>query len=119
MGLIEKWQNAVNASRRMSGMRAGAYETCITDLTDATTPRPPKAEWFGTGPGQWDSWWVKESLVNGQKGSSGVWVSVRVDGLFIGHDGFVPSWMIEDIECCVPVAREGFPCPVGWDVVGG
>lgn len=81
-------------------------------LDDACTPRPPKAEWFGTGPGQWDAWWIE---------SWGVLRNVRLedDGGLEGYNevGELVSMYYDPTCNVVPVAREGFPAPVNWKVV--
>jgi hypothetical protein len=84
------------------------------NFKDAITLRTPKPEWFGTGPNQWDSWWciwanLRPSVVLECKTAS----SSR--GLCLeGIGTFMP---LDELVACAPVAREGFPAPVGWGVV--
>lgn len=82
-------------------------------LEDATTPRQPKPEWFGTGEGQWDAWWIM---------TWGVLRNVRLedDGSLEGDNeaGELVSMYFDPTCNVVPVAREGFPSSVGWKVVG-
>lgn len=89
------------------------WQTAVVDLTDACTPRPPKAEWFGTGPGQWDAWWVE--------GCGVLRRTVLIDGVIHGWDErgeFRTPIMGGTSRRVLPVSREGYPAPVGWGVVG-
>lgn len=101
-----------------SAVNALEAKTCADILADACTPRPPKPEWFGFGPGQWDSWWVK------WKDGTSTWIySVKV-----AENGFwdwkdcegLDIWdRVDDMVLCLPVARECYPAPVGWQVLEG
>lgn len=90
-----------------------AVDTCLDAFEQACEPRPPKAEWFGTGPGQWDAWWIE---------SWGVLRKVRLDedgGLEgVNEAGELVSMYFDPACNVVPVEKEGFPAPVGWQVVG-
>jgi len=83
-------------------------------LEDACTPRAPKPEWFGTGPGQWDSWWVSYE----EGGAAMTFRGIHVRGDILIFPDKHEVWL-DAIVSCVPVARTGFPSPVGWQVVGG
>lgn len=128
--LVETWRgDAVNATSDPSFThtpRAARnwLDACISDFTDACTPRTPKAEWFGTGSGQWDSWWFGECGVMRSCVLSSMHGAVTVDGIDeCGESVTVfiagAETLAEMITECVPVARDGFPAPVGWGVVGG
>lgn len=91
--------------------------TTLQEVLAARTPRPPKLEWFGFGPGQWDSWWVQTT-----KASNISRTTLTLREAFIDDAGGVATpkgWHIPIlmIESCVPVAREGYPAPVGWQVL--
>lgn len=90
-----------------------AVTTCADVFEQACEPRAPKPEWFGTGPGQWDAWWV--SYEEGGAAVTFRGIQSRGDILIFpdGHE----IWL-DAIVSCVPVAREGYPAPVGWKVVG-
>ena len=125
MGLIEEWQEAANRASNCEHPSLGvvaAYDQCATELTDASTPRPPKAEWFGDGPSQWPSWWIRGFV------GEGIYRGCYMRGDFMHRKIPVPSGQMAVMAIgvfnmhlceCVPVAREGFPSPVGWGVVGG
>lgn len=97
---------------------------CIAVIQDACTPRPPKPEWFGTpfdaegkATGKWDAWWLdgvgvlrhcrmdelNPSRIQGVDEAKEL-ASCRLSGRFA-------------VISCVPIAREDFPAPVGWQVV--
>lgn len=80
------------------------------DMSDSCTPRPPQPEWFGTGPGQWDSWWVDmhDPDVDPFVARASDGYCIRSLAKIVARDAVME---------CVPVAREGFPAPVGWGVV--
>lgn len=90
-----------------------AVVTCADVFEHACEPRAPKPEWFGTGEGQWDAWWIM---------TWGVLRNVRLDddGSLEGDNeaGELVSMYFDPTCNVVPVAREGFPTPVGWKVVG-
>ena len=127
MSLIDRLQNAINSTQaeRDSWEQQGyfhhynnavgqieAYEDCIQMITDAITPRPPQAEWFGTGPGQWDAWMTE----SGRLLRNGRWF--RLPGCKCHYPNGRILFNGESVEeNVVPVAREGYPAPVGWQVV--
>lgn len=83
-----------------------AYRDCIQMITDATTPRPPQPGWFGTGPGQWDSWMTE----SGRLLRDGQWF--RLPGCTCHYpDGRILFNRESVEESVVPVAREGYPAP--------
>ncbi len=87
----------------------------IAVYEDACTPRPPQPEWFGTGPGQWDTWLV-EFVPSYRHRPTILHECFQCEGILhsksFGCD-------LKEIKHCVPVAREGFPLQVDWHVVGG
>lgn len=128
MSLVESWRKIAqlnlsatspldNNNARGFGM---ALASAAADLEAACTPRPPQPEWFGTGPGQWDTWWIKRKGENkyGYAHNARVitvdWSDEKYALIATGE-----SCVFSLIESCVPVAREGFSAPVGWHVVGG
>lgn len=92
-----------------------AVDTCLDAFEQACEPRPPKAEWFGTGPGQWDAWWVqttggRQCLMRNVAytvDSTGGWLETKDE-----------CWKVMYVAGVIPVAKEGYPAPVGWQVVG-
>ena len=84
-------------------------------LEDATTPREPEPEWFGTGPRQHPAWWIKagryRTVLYGcrVRWNGSVPVALRSD-----NATDIP-W--EELEAVVPVELEGYPAPVGWQVL--
>ena len=121
MGLIEKWQIKANAARKIQPIVTGTIKHCIAELTDATTPRPPKSEWFGTGPGQWDSWWFAEFGICRRCVLNGEWLHAHWGAGFDGTMGaeYFPVKLRHGLSC-IPVRREGPPAmDVGWEAVGG
>lgn len=86
-----------------------AVTTCADVFEQACEPRAPKAEWFGTGPGQWDRWMVGRRRTRGRKS----WVMWTVS-----THTWMPGYWPTAKTVVVPVAREGYPAPVGWQVVG-
>lgn len=84
-----------------------AVVTCADTFEQACEPRAPKPEWFGTGHGQWDSWmiWSQSTM------SWELWRDSQE------HSG-LRKYGLRDIQSCIPVARTGYPAPVGWQVVG-
>lgn len=100
-----------------------AYEHCIKLLTDATTPRPPQAEWFGTGPGQWGDWYIawvghdnieRELLVrNAQYCDESMLPRITWDN---PGDTIKGSLGFDVIIACKPIARKGC-APAGWQVL--
>lgn len=138
--LQETWLSVAQLNReccqpddnvRAMGCALG-LERAVVDLASACTPRPPRPEWFGNGPAQWDSWWIHAH--SGEYANTSDVVQVRGgayevsrdvdpyedrDGWCITVDGYTctnNSLHIEDFVC-LPVSREGFPSPVGWGVV--
>lgn len=117
--LNERWQDRMVSLAPKNTMAFEAVLDCTTELKDACTPRPPQAEWFGdpdTEPGKWDAWWFEDFGVFRQ-------VHIRPGTttpepwLYGNIDGYAEvRW--RDSFKVVPVAREGFPAPVGWGVVG-
>lgn len=95
-----------------SAINALEAKTCADILADACTPRPPKPEWFGFGPGQWDSWWCAYE----EGGAAAIFDRVWCDGEVIRFPDGYEVW-IGSIVSCVPVARKGYPAPVGWQVL--
>lgn len=95
--------------RRCSDMLlvSQAVVTCADVFEQACEPRPPKPGWFGTGPGQWDSWWLipAEKTVFTNQGEGKVARNCT-------------SIDCTRIALVLPVAREGYPAAVGWKVVG-
>lgn len=118
--LIDRWKRIAAGSRDIADGRdplqqrpldglALGLETAIREIEAACTPRPPRPEWFGSPldeegkpTGKWDSWWIQ-------------WDDGHGD---ICH-GAICMWWCNVPTSCVPVAREGFPAPVGWSVIGG
>lgn len=95
----------------------GGIDFAIVTLTGACTPRKPQPEWFGTGPGQWDAWWIRTTT---PRTSPRVVYGV---GQRIQHGEIVLSLSEDDSRIpfrviieCLPVLREGYG-PVGWQVV--
>ena len=88
---------------------------CRRDEQEACEPRLPQAEWFGDPdqePGKWDAWWIEDSLGFG-----------RLERPCRKVPQYMPPghWECVAVKVAVfvaPVAREGFPFPVGWGVVG-
>lgn len=140
--MTEEWEreNSIYSTAATETDRSSqdrAYQTgvstgiakCRIDVREAYKPRPPQAEWFGDPdlePGKWDAWWIRWHGYHGH-----ICYMVRAT---LEDNRIVLSWQIlrsgdepyrtpgafADSSCmCVPVAREGFPCPVGWGVVGG
>lgn len=122
MSLIESWRKIaqlnLSATSPLDNNNARGFGIALASAAEnlevACTPRAPRSEWFGTGPNQWDAWWVSTST----KGASPNVIHVKS----VEFDELVTIWNIvplRTIIACVPVAREGFPAPVGWHVVGG
>ena len=126
--------------RRCADMQlvSQAVVTCCDVFEQACEPRPPKAEWFGTGPRQWDSWQLHIVEPLGQQ-TFDHWALLRPVVWFastftdparqnaVANAGIFGPWLLVKehrsgwplchITECVPVAKEGYPAPVGWNVV--
>ena len=95
---------------------SAVFQRCRAALDSACTPRAPKPEWFGDPekePGKWDAWALAPE-------DDEDWRIVRnasvVEGWIISNSHLYPAWPL-DCVVVVPVAREGFPAPVGWWVL--
>lgn len=123
MTLIETWEVRAEEIRAIgdgeSAAEAYRIETCITELESASTPRPPKPEWFE----KWDSWWVEKldarcrvreiyhARPDGTRDPEGahIWVTTSRG-----------AWRLDLVGMCIPVRREGPPAmDVGWGVLEG
>lgn len=112
--VLDQWLERVkrNAEPFISAEEQGQILRCIDDLDDACTPRPPQPEWFGTGPGQWDSWTI---LGLGQPGK---WRPIQRSK----HWQYYVELMLVTGGCLVvPVRRPPDPpaMDVGWGVIDG
>lgn len=121
--LIDEWRAiAADADTGWDSISGPPYEAafgrCADGLEAACTPRQLQAEWFGTGEKQWDSWWFE---------SVGVLHYCRQDDLDprrikgVDETKELAACYLSGryaVASCVPVAREGFPAPAGWSVVG-
>lgn len=139
MGLIETmkecaatYENAAASGSLPACSAQNAWLSAAAKLDDACTPRPPQAEWFE----KWDVWWVW--MVDDSSGPHGLiftdgrvytsWEDMHRDdspsyqGINGTQDGCGYSWRIDKILKCLPVKADNwkeYPCPVGWQVVGG
>ncbi len=98
----------------------GAIELAVSMFESASTPRPPKAEWFGnpeTEPGKWDAFWIED--VGVLRGCRCGWVGLNRTITGITEREEETTQLLKRLSACIPVARTGFPSPVGWSVVGG
>jgi hypothetical protein len=74
-------------------------------------PRPPQAEWFN----RWPSWLVEIGRVHLVLRE---YFLTEYEGVsLVSESGMLLP--VSSITRCLPVTREGFPLPVGWEVVGG
>ena len=106
--MLKDW--AASASAVISPESAANY--CATSFRKACTPRQPKAEWFGTGPGQWDAW-MDES---GRVYRNGRWSVQPACGCC--NPKPAPLFNYKPIcDPVIPVARTGAAIPVGWQVL--
>lgn len=120
--MIERWEDKATSKVGQEDDERYGVQFCLNELSDACTPRPPKPEWFGTGPGQWDSWWFAYEEGGAAMTLKHVELHATNDGgyyLKFGRDNWSHEVWLDAIAVVVPVAREGFPAPVGWHVVGG
>ena len=89
-------------------------------LEDATTPRKPEPEWFD----RWPSWWI--DVGDGgdfyRAGENSQWMREEVKGRdcmrFREYGHLRLSFDLSNAGTkCLPVAREGYPAPAGWQVL--
>lgn len=128
MTIIESWEKSKQLAiadtqkpdvtedwRSMRYAAVTILSCCIAEFQDATTPREPEPEWFGTGPCQHPAWWIKagryRTVLYGcrVRWNGSVPVAIRSD-----NATDIP-W--EELEAVVPVELEGYPAPVGWQVL--
>lgn len=93
-------------------------------VSDDNTPRPPRAEWFGVGPGRWPHWWLKFGRPDSERGANppiwqGCYVRVLANGLVLLHRTPGIYTRMDHVELCLPVLPgTEFPVSAGWKVVG-
>lgn len=104
--MIDRWRNSDHED---SDVREGLL-IAADEFVDACTPREPNPKWFGTGKGQWDSWWVFFTPEYRLRPTVFYECSAQDGVLFAKSFGCD----LRDVKACVPVAREGFPSPRGW-----
>jgi len=125
--LSDTWDERSRDRAELMSEARHEVRRCAQDPEDACTPRAPRPEWFGnpeTAPGKGDSWWCEWSdgetcfafgayLPAGRPADDLGFNAVnRYTGRDIRDD-------LNDLILCLPVARKGYPGPVGWKVVGG